>query len=145
MPGEVAGTRVCITPGTEPSSVVLRTFVGSREALTQTMVADGQPHAVEDATCRGTLRFDWSTQGRLMSRGDVSCGEEATRHVSGLGLTDGHLSTHLRKLEEAGYIKCLKSFVGRRPRTTYRMLAKGRTAFERHVATLEQVVARHRS
>jgi len=57
-----------------------------------------------------------------------------------LGLTDGNLSTHLRKLEERGYIRCTKSFVGRRPRTTYRILPRGRTAFARHVAALERVV-----
>jgi DNA-binding MarR family transcriptional regulator len=57
-----------------------------------------------------------------------------------LDLTDGNLSTHLRKLEEKGYVKCAKSFLGRRPRTTYRISPKGRVAFERHVAALERVV-----
>ena len=57
-----------------------------------------------------------------------------------LALTDGNLSTHLRKLEEAGYVKCVKSFLARRPRTTYRVSAKGRGAFARHVTALEEVV-----
>lgn len=57
-----------------------------------------------------------------------------------LGLTDGNLSTHLRKLEESRYVECLKAFLGRRPRTTYRILPKGRAAFEHHVAALERIV-----
>jgi DNA-binding MarR family transcriptional regulator len=57
-----------------------------------------------------------------------------------LALTDGNLATHLRKLEERGYVRCAKAFVGRRPRTTYRILPRGRTAFERHVAALERLV-----
>ena len=58
-----------------------------------------------------------------------------------LALTDGNLATHLRKLEERGYVQCTKSFVDRRPRTAYRVLPRGRTAFERHVAALEHVVS----
>ena len=57
-----------------------------------------------------------------------------------LDLTDGNLATHLRKLEAGGYVRCRKSFVGRRPRTAYRISARGRTAFERHVAALEELV-----
>jgi predicted ArsR family transcriptional regulator len=56
-----------------------------------------------------------------------------------LNLTDGNLATHLRKLEEEGYVQCRKSFIGRKPQTTYRILAKGRTAFGRHVAELEKI------
>ena len=58
-----------------------------------------------------------------------------------LALTDGNLATHLRKLEERGYVQCTKSFVDRRPRTTYRILPRGRVAFERHIAALEHVVS----
>lgn len=57
-----------------------------------------------------------------------------------LALSDGNLAAHLRKLEEAGYVRCAKSFLGRRPRTAYRILPRGRTAFDRHVAALERVV-----
>jgi DNA-binding MarR family transcriptional regulator len=58
-----------------------------------------------------------------------------------LALTDGNLATHLRKLEERGYVQCSKSFIGRRPRTAYRILPRGRTAFDQHVAALEHVVS----
>jgi DNA-binding MarR family transcriptional regulator len=57
-----------------------------------------------------------------------------------LELTDGNLSTHLRKLEDGGYVKCKKAFLGRRPRSSYRLLPKGRKAFEQHVAALDRFV-----
>jgi DNA-binding MarR family transcriptional regulator len=53
-----------------------------------------------------------------------------------LGLTDGNLAGHLRVLERAGYVAFEKSFVERKPRTTYRLTPAGRRAFERHVAAL---------
>ena len=56
-----------------------------------------------------------------------------------LELSDGNLSTHLRKLEESGYIECRKSFLNRKPRSTYRVLPKGRAAFERYVNILEKI------
>ena len=62
-----------------------------------------------------------------------------------LDVSDGNLSTHLRKLEDGGYVRCRKGFVGRRPRTGYRILPKGRAAFKRHVAALERIVETTRS
>ena len=57
-----------------------------------------------------------------------------------LDLTDGNLSAHSRKLDEAGYIVVEKSFRGRRPHTSMRLTAKGRKAFERYLKTLRQIV-----
>ena len=57
-----------------------------------------------------------------------------------LQLTDGNLSVHARKLEEAGYVQCLKEFAGRTPRTTYRLTASGRRAFDRYLAHLEALI-----
>ena len=57
-----------------------------------------------------------------------------------LGLTDGNLSVHARKLEEAGYVTCTKEFAGRTPRTTYRITTPGRRAFDRYLAHLEALV-----
>src|SRR5215475_6479318 len=48
-----------------------------------------------------------------------------------LDTTDGNLSVHARKLEEAGYISCAKSFEGRMPRTDYKLTAAGRRSLER--------------
>ena len=48
------------------------------------------------------------------------------------GLTDGNISSHMSKLEQAGYIKISKSFVERRPRTAYALTPLGRTAFDQY-------------
>jgi DNA-binding transcriptional ArsR family regulator len=58
-----------------------------------------------------------------------------------LGMTDGNLSVHARVLEEAGYIRIEKRFVGRKPQTTMSLTAKGTTAFKGYVAYLESIVA----
>ena len=62
-----------------------------------------------------------------------------------LGVTDGNLSVHARKLEDAGYVECLKSFAGRVPRTEYRLTSKGREALERYLAHMEGLIRSTRS
>jgi DNA-binding HxlR family transcriptional regulator len=57
-----------------------------------------------------------------------------------LQTTDGNLSVHARKLEEAQYIHCDKSFSGRMPRTEYRMTAAGRRALERYLDEMESLI-----
>jgi DNA-binding HxlR family transcriptional regulator len=57
-----------------------------------------------------------------------------------LETTDGNLSVHARKLEEAAYIVCTKSFEGRVPRTEYRLSAAGRRALERYLAHMEAII-----
>jgi DNA-binding MarR family transcriptional regulator len=57
-----------------------------------------------------------------------------------LRTTDGNLSVHARKLEEAGYVACLKSFEGRIPRTEYRLTASGRRALERYLEHMEALI-----
>jgi DNA-binding HxlR family transcriptional regulator len=52
--------------------------------------------------------------------------------------TDGNLSTHLKKLEEAGYVSSKKRFVDRKPQTTYKITEKGRRSLEDYVNTLEK-------
>jgi DNA-binding MarR family transcriptional regulator len=59
-----------------------------------------------------------------------------------VGATDGNLSTHLRKLEEAEYISVQKQFVDKKPQTTYKLTSKGRTAFEAYVNRLEAMIKR---
>ena len=54
--------------------------------------------------------------------------------------TDGNISVHLKKIEEAGYILVSKNFVDRKPVTTYRLSAKGRKAFEVYVERLESLI-----
>ena len=57
-----------------------------------------------------------------------------------LSTTDGNLSVHARKLEEAGYIHCTKSFDGRVPRTEYKLTAAGRKALDRYVGHMEALI-----
>jgi len=56
-----------------------------------------------------------------------------------LGLTQGNLTIHLQKLEDAKYIKVKKEFVSKRPRTTLSIAAKGRAAFMKHLDTLNSI------
>jgi DNA-binding transcriptional ArsR family regulator len=57
-----------------------------------------------------------------------------------LDTTDGNLSVHARKLEEASYVICTKSFAGRMPRTQYRLSAVGRQALERYLDHMEALI-----
>ena len=57
-----------------------------------------------------------------------------------LQTTDGNLSVHARRLEEAEYVECTKSFEGRMPKTEYRLTAAGRKAFERYLDHLEALI-----
>jgi len=57
-----------------------------------------------------------------------------------LKTTDGNLSVHARKLEEADYIVCTKSFHGRLPKTEYRLTAAGRRALERYLNHMEALI-----
>ena len=57
-----------------------------------------------------------------------------------LRTTDGNLSVHARKLEEAAYINCTKMFDGRLPKTRYRLTAAGRRAFERYLDHMESLI-----
>jgi DNA-binding transcriptional ArsR family regulator len=56
------------------------------------------------------------------------------------GTTDGNLSVHARKLEEAGYVLCEKTFAGRTPRTEYQLSAAGRRAFEKYLDHMDALI-----
>lgn len=57
-----------------------------------------------------------------------------------LKTTDGNLSVHARKLEDAGYIRVLKGFEDRRPKTEYRLTPKGRRALETYLEQMEAIL-----
>lgn len=57
-----------------------------------------------------------------------------------LGVTDGNLASHLKKLENDGYIGVEKSFIDRKPNTKYHMTDKGRKAFHEHIGALEKII-----
>ena len=62
------------------------------------------------------------------------------RLKSALDLTDGNLSSHISKLEGAGYVTVEKKFVGKKPHTTYSATPEGRTAFQEHLEALEKII-----
>lgn len=57
-----------------------------------------------------------------------------------LDVTDGNLSAHARKLEDAGYLECIKGYEGRVPRTEYRITAEGRAALESYLEHMEALI-----
>ena len=61
-----------------------------------------------------------------------------------MNTTDGNLSVHARKLEEAGYISCAKYFEGRLPKTEYKLTPAGRTALENYLSHMESLIKQMR-
>ena len=62
-----------------------------------------------------------------------------------MNTTDGNLSVHARKLEEAGYIACTKFFEGRLPKTEYKLTASGRRALENYLSHMEKLIQQMRA
>jgi DNA-binding MarR family transcriptional regulator len=56
------------------------------------------------------------------------------------GTTDGNLSVHARRLEDAGYVLCEKTFAGRTPRTEYQLTPAGRRAFEKYLDHMDALI-----
>lgn len=80
---------------------------------------------------------------RLQLMAAVASSEEAVEFnqlVEKLNVTKGNLSSHLRKLEDARLIEAEKTFVGRRPRTTYRCTPDGRMALKLYLDELEKLI-----
>ena len=92
-----------------------------------------------DAVVHGPMRLGVLTA--LLSHGD----QDFSTLKDLLAATDGALGMHLQKLEDVGYIHCRKSFVGRKPKSTYAITAPGRKALTRYVETMEAIVALVRS
>jgi DNA-binding MarR family transcriptional regulator len=59
-----------------------------------------------------------------------------------LNLTDGNLASHLSALEKIEYVEVRKEFVGKKPKTSYRVTAIGKSAFENHLKALEEMIRR---
>ena len=74
----------------------------------------------------------------LVGAGEADFGEIRAR----LQTTDGNLSVHLRKLEDAGYVEIRKSFVGRKPLTRIRLTEPGRVAYGRWLEAISRLVDR---
>ena len=84
----------------------------------------------------------WSLKQALASSAQLRIGSqiiiETLKRL--MKTTDGNLSVHARKLEEADYIVCTKSFDGRLPKTEYRLAAAGRRALERYLNHMEALI-----
>jgi DNA-binding MarR family transcriptional regulator len=61
-----------------------------------------------------------------------------------LGMTDGNLTTHIRTLQEAGYLSVTKSFLNNRPLTTCALTAVGKKAFTQYINLLERIIRQNR-
>jgi DNA-binding MarR family transcriptional regulator len=57
-----------------------------------------------------------------------------------IGVTDGNLASHIKALEEIGYMKITKGFIGKKTNTTYTITKLGEKAFQQHLAALERMI-----
>jgi DNA-binding HxlR family transcriptional regulator len=124
--------------------------VARQSALKRTEAADRSLDAVEGRTPEaGALELDRVIHER------VRLGIVSSLAVNGsltftdlrdlLGITDGNLSAHARKLEEAGYVECAKSHDGRTPKTEFRLTQMGRTELEAYLDHMEAIIRATRS
>jgi DNA-binding PadR family transcriptional regulator len=88
-----------------------------------------------DTTVHGPLRLGVLTALQLDGSHDF------TTLKKRLEVSDGSLGLQLQKLEEAGYIQAKRAFIGRRPKTTYRLTRKGRAALAHYLDTLQRLLA----
>ena len=97
-------------------------------------MAPNQPHDLLDETIHQRTRL--AIMASLVAVESLDFNEPKAQ----LGLTDGNLSVHVSNLERPGYVKVAKGFVGRRPRTTIAITAKGRKAMENYVNILGAIL-----
>ncbi len=95
---------------------------------------DGFDIAQVDEVIHGRVRL--GVMAYLSSAGQAEFSALRAR----LGLTDGNLSVHLRKLEEAGYVAIEKRFVGKKPNTRVALTGEGRTAFAAYLDAIGRLV-----
>jgi DNA-binding HxlR family transcriptional regulator len=119
--------------------------IGSRKAETRRQKPDRRAHKSDGrGHKRSPLELDKLVHERLRL-GIVSALAVNDRLTFNalkrlLQTTDGNLSVHARKLEEAEYIACEKTFDGRMPRTEYRLTAAGRRALEKYLSHMEAII-----
>ncbi|HLZ54351.1 MAG TPA: transcriptional regulator [Verrucomicrobiae bacterium] len=85
-------------------------------------------------------------KGRLAIMSVLAASPELsfTEMRDALGMTDGNLTTHIRALQQEGYVAVAKSFQNRRPLTTCSLTAAGRKAFAEYINLLERIVQQNR-
>lgn len=115
-------------------------------ALAKTMDAAVRPQKVVEKKAAETLvpQMDRLIHERLRLGIVSALAANATLTFNDLKrlleTTDGNLSVHARKLEEAGYVACSKSFEGRMPKTEYSLTATGRKALEKYLNHMEALI-----
>jgi len=87
-----------------------------------------------DTTVHGPVRLG------VLSALQMDGALDFTTLVKRLGVVDGALGVHLRKLEDGGYIACKKTFIGRRPKSTYRLTRQGRDALRRYLRSMQELI-----
>ncbi|HMH43950.1 MAG TPA: transcriptional regulator [Pyrinomonadaceae bacterium] len=103
-------------------------------------VAGGAPHSAHEIDRLIHERLRLGIISALAANESLTFNE--LKHT--VKTTDGNLSVHARKLEDAGYISCSKSFEGRTPKTEYSLTAAGRRALERYLDHMEALIGRMR-
>ena len=85
-------------------------------------------------------------KGRLTIMSMLAASPELsfTELRDGLGMTDGNLTTHIRTLQQSGYLSVTKSFQNNRPLTTCALTAAGRKAFASYINLLEQIIRQNK-
>ena len=86
-------------------------------------------------------------KGRLAIMSMLAANAEMsfTEMRDSLSMTDGNITTHIRTLQEAGYVSVTKSFQNNRPLTTCSLTASGRKAFSSYINLLEQIIQQNKS
>lgn len=87
-----------------------------------------------DTTVHGPIRLG------VLSALQIDGPLDFTTLLKRLAVVDGALGVHLRKLEDGGYIACKKAFVGRRPKSTYRITRHGREALQKYLQSMQQLI-----
>jgi DNA-binding MarR family transcriptional regulator len=86
-------------------------------------------------------------KGRLAIMSMLAASPELsfTEMRDALGMTDGNLTTHIKALQQEGYVSVSKSYQNRRPLTTCTLTASGRKAFTEYINVLERIVHQHKA
>jgi DNA-binding transcriptional ArsR family regulator len=103
------------------------------------LTAVARPNDARDDTNVDRLIYERVRLG-IMSALAVRSEVSFTELKALFDVSDGNLSAHARKLEDAKYLVCIKSFEARRPKTAYRITAKGRDALNRYLDHVEAVI-----
>jgi DNA-binding HxlR family transcriptional regulator len=112
---------------------------GSARSFASPPKAAGETRTGEIATNLDRLLHDRMRLGIISA---LATGDDMsfTDLKTALNATDGNLSVHARKLEEAGYVACTKTFSGRTPRTDYKRTASGRRALEKYLDHMDALI-----